>query len=130
MSLAQNETFCSTLEAELRGVGLPITPHEVVGRLYRFGCEHGSHHHILSGTIQAIEISDEGGFDLYVTNPRFWGRRLISIKYNNGAWMAYVDIEPLKRTDKELEQMSEEEFEQCIAEENASRFFEGEFEIL
>lgn len=91
MSLGQ-ESFQAELESILREAGLPTEPHKIVGRLYRFGCEHGSHHHILTGTVHAIEISDEGGFDLYVSNPRFWGERLISIKHSNGKWMAHVEI--------------------------------------
>lgn len=92
MSLARNETFESALDTKLREAGLPADPSEVVGRPYRFGCKHGSHHHILYGKIQAIEVSDEGGLDLYVTNPRFWGGRLISFKqHGNGKWAAYVD---------------------------------------
>lgn len=130
MSLAQNETFESTLEAELREASLPSIPSEVVGRLYRFGCEHGSHHHIFSGTIQAIEVSDEGGLDLYVTNPRFWGKRLISIKHSNGKWMAYVDVKPRERNDETLERISEKEHERMIAEDIAAKFFEGEFKLL
>ena len=130
MSLAQNQTFEAALEAELKGAGLPPVPSEVVGRPYRFGCEHGSHHHILSGTIQAIEVSDEGGLALYVTNPRFWGERLISIKHSNSKWMAYVDIKPREWSDEALERMSEEKHERVIAEDIAAKFFEGEFELL
>ena len=130
MSLAQNQTFEKILETELREAGLPAVPSEVVGRLYRFGCEHGSHHHILSGTIQASEVSDEGGLDLYVTNPRFWGKRLISIKNSNGKWMAYVDIKPREWSDEALERMSEEQHELAIEEDIAARFFEGEFHLL
>ena len=110
MSLGQNETFESALETELLEVGLPTDPRQIVGRLYRFGCEHGSHHHILVGTVQAIEVSDEGGLNLYVSNPRFWGMRLISIEYGDGTWYAYVDREG--------------ELSLKI------RFFEGEFQLL
>ena len=129
MSLEQNKTFASELEAELREAGLPSDPSQIVGHLYWFGCEHGSHHHILSGTIQAIEVSDEGGLDLYITNPRFWGERLISIKYSN-KWMAYVDAKPREWSDEALERMSEEEHERAIQEDIAAKFFEGEFQLL
>lgn len=79
------------LEFQLKEAGLPIDSKKIIGQMYRFECEHGSHHHILVGIIKAIEISDEGGLDLYVTNPRFWGRNLISIMYDNGKWMVYID---------------------------------------
>jgi hypothetical protein len=130
MSLGQNETFESTLEAKLQEANLPVVPSEVVGRVYQFGCENGSHHHILSGTIQAIEVSDEGGLDLYVTNPRLWGNRLISIKFSNGKWKAYVDVKMREWSDEALKRMSEEEHECKITEDIASRFFEGEFRLL
>ena len=130
MSLGQNQTFASELEAELREAGLPSDPSQIVGHLYRFGCEHGSHHHILAGTIQAIEVSDEGGLDLYVTNPSFWGERLISIKRSNGKWMACVDINPREWSDEALERVSEEEHERMIAEDIAAKFFDGEFQLL
>ena len=130
MSLGQNQTFASELEAELREAGLPSDPSQIVGHLYRFGCEHGSHHHILAGTIQAIEVSDEGGLDLYVSNPRFWGERLISINHSNGKWMAYVDIKPREWSNEVLERMSEEEHERAIQEDIAAKFFEGGFLLL
>ncbi len=112
MSLGEHQTFESELKAELRDAGLPTNPRQVVGRHYRFGCEHGSHNHIFVGTIQAIEVSDEGGLDLYVSNPRFRGGRLISIKRSNGRWVAYVDIKPHEG----------ELFE--------GSYFEGEFRLL
>lgn len=130
MNFAQNKTFELMLEVELREAGLPSNPSEVVGRLYRFGCEHGSHHHILSGTIQAIEVSDEGGLDLYVTSHRFWGEQLISIKYSNSKWMAYADIKPREWSDEDLGRMSEEEHKHLIDEDIAAKFFEGEFRLL
>ena len=130
MSLRQNQTFASELETQLREAGLSSVPSEIVGHLYQFGCEHGSHHHILAGTVQAIEVSDEGGLDFYVTSPRFWGKRLISIKYSNGKWMAYVDIKPREWSDKALERMSEEEHNRVIEEDIAAKFFEGEFQLL
>ena len=130
MSLGKSQTFESELENELREAGLPLAPSKIVGRPYRFGCEHGSHHHILAGTIQAIEVSDEGGLNLYVSNPRFWGERLISMKHSSGKWMAYVDIKPREWNDEALERMSEEEHERAIQKDIAAKFFEGEFQLL
>ena len=130
MSLGKSQTFESELKNELREAGLPLAPSEIVGRLYRFGCKHGSHHHILAGTIQAIEVSVEGGLDLCVSNSRFWGNRLISIKHSNGKWMAYVDINPREWSDEALERMSEEEHERAIEEDIAAKFFDGEFQLL
>lgn len=129
MSLRQ-KSFQAELESELLAVGLPTDLHQIIGRLYRFRCEHGSHDHTLVGTVQAVEISDEGGLDLYVSNPRFWGKRLISIKHSNGRWMVYVDIKPRRWSDEELRRMSEEENDHIIKESIAARFFEGEFQLL
>ncbi|OGG47596.1 hypothetical protein A2671_00280 [Candidatus Kaiserbacteria bacterium RIFCSPHIGHO2_01_FULL_49_13] len=130
MSLEQNQTFASELETQLREAGLPGAPREIVGRLYQFGCEQTAHHHILVGTIQAVEVSDEGGLNFYVTNPRFWGARLISITFSDGKWMAYVDIKPRGWSKEELERMSEEEVDRAIEENIAAKFFEGEFQLL
>ena len=129
MSLGQ-ESFQAELEFELREAGLPTDPRQIVGRLYQFGCEHGSHHHILVGTVQAVEISDEGGLDLHVSSPRFWGKRLISINHSNGKWMAYVDVKPREWSDQALERMSTEEHSRAIEEDIARRFFDGELQLL
>ncbi len=89
MSITTN--FQKELKEQLKESGLPIDPKKIIGRLYRFESEHGSHHDILVGTIQAIGVTDEGGLDVYVSNPRFFGARLISIKYSNDRWLAYID---------------------------------------
>lgn len=103
MNFEQHQTLRFEIERELEKAELPLILNAVIGRLYKFVAIHGSHHHALSGTIQAIEVSDEGGLDLYVSNPRFWGERLISIKYCNGKWMAYIDIKPREWSDEALE---------------------------
>lgn len=130
MSFEQHQTLWFEIERELREDGFPHTLSAAIGRLYRFVSVHGSHHHTLSGTILAIEVSDEGGLDLYVSNPRFWGERLISIKYCNGKWMAYIDIKPREWSDEALEKMSDEAHKRVIEEDIAAKFFEGEFELL
>ena len=97
MTMRENDTFASRLEEELRKAGLPTDPKLIIGRLYLFGCEHGSHHHILVGTILAIEISDEAGLELHVTNHQIWGERLISFGHSGDGnkWIAScIDIKP------------------------------------
>lgn len=89
MSMA-TESFDRELEKELRDTGLPTNPREVIGRVYRFGCKKGSHHFILVGTITAIEISDEGGFKLIVSNREIWGMQLKSIAKTDPGWEARV----------------------------------------
>lgn len=93
MGRSKGESLASVLENKLAEAGLPIDPSEVVGGLYRFECEQGLVHHVLCGTIQAIEFSHkEGGLMLYVSNPRFWGCQLIGIKYCDGKWKAMIVI--------------------------------------
>lgn len=69
---------------------------DVLGKHYLFECEHGSHEEVLAGTIQAISWSDEGGLQLYVTSPRFFGRPLICLRCLNGEWGAFIDLPPSK----------------------------------
>lgn len=132
MTLAKGQTFAAALREALQHAGLPTDPKEIVGRLYRFGCEHGSHHQILCGTICGIEVSDEGGLELHVTNPRFWGAPLISIMYGEAShrWVARVEAPPTERSDEEWERMSPKEAEHAIAADIALEFFEGEFNLL
>ncbi len=118
------------LERELQEARLPTDLSKLIGRIYRFECEHGPHHTDLAGTVKAVEVSDEGGLDLYVSSPRFWGERLISIKHNNGTWSAYVDIKPKELSDAAYARMSEEEVDRRTKQDIAARFFEGEFILL
>ncbi len=116
---------------ELSMAGLPRNPSKIIGRLYRFDCEHGSHDHVLIGTIQAIEVSDEGGLDLYVSNPYFWGDQLISIKRGKGKWMAYIEAEEQQLSEKEKEEIPAEEIaDHLIERQIATQFFEGNFRLL
>ncbi len=77
------------LEESLQEIGLPSAL-ELLGKNYRFEAHHGSHHTILVGTIQAVEISDEGGTQLYVSSPRFWGKPLVCLAWGGSEWMAYA----------------------------------------
>ncbi|MDP1719154.1 MAG: hypothetical protein Q8L24_01875 [bacterium] len=97
MSLAKGQSFAMALVAELREAGLPTDPRQVIGRMYQFECKNGSHHHVLFGMITAIEVSDEGGLQLYVSSPQFWGDRLISFMYVADGWRAYVDVKNPQR---------------------------------
>lgn len=108
---ASSKDLLKELWVALKEAGLPL-PQEFIGHHYRFTCEHGSHFHVLCGTVLAIEFSDEGGLQLYVSNPRFWGAELISIvgNDNNNCWEALV------KTDGE--------------DDSSRRFFRGELEIL
>ena len=131
MNIRQKEVFLDKLKHNLKKAGLPTDPRHIIGQQYWFECEHGSHNHMFVGTVQAIEISDEGGLDFYVSNPVFWGNRLISIKHANGKWMAYVEAEGQQLTEKEKEEIPAEEIaDRLIERQIAAQFFEGEFRLL
>ena len=131
MSLRQLESFQAQLKLNLKEAGLPTDPRQVIGKLYEFECEHGSHHEILVGTVRAIGISDTGGLNLYVSSPYFFGGPLTSIMYNNGKWMAYVVSKPLSNDEKERAKfMADGQYEASIEERIASQFFFGEFRLL
>jgi len=116
--------FEAELKAALIEAGLPPRPKEIIGRLYQF-CSAGE---IISGTIHSIGIVD-GSLDLYVTNPRFQGLRLINIQNNNGKWMAHIDAKPRKWSDEELDKIPDPE--RAIDDDLlAGRYFEGEFELI
>lgn len=86
------EEIKKIIEEDLSEAGLPSDPREIKGRDYMFRAEHGSHNEILYGTVKALGISDEGGLDIYVSNPRFYGMRLISIKHTGkNEWSAFID---------------------------------------
>ncbi len=92
MSLNPETSFEQELRNNLESAGLTL---DIIGRRFRFGCIHGSHHQILVGTIEALRISDEGGFELQVSNRLFWGTSLLGIYWNpdNCNWTARVDAE-------------------------------------
>ena len=71
--------------------GLP-TCKFLIGRLFTFNSEHGSHHHMLCGTITGINISDEGGLQLSVSIPEIWGKRLKSLIYIERTEVAFFLI--------------------------------------
>ena len=117
----------SNLWHALHVANLPMNPCKIIGQFYKFD----SHHHTLVGTIQAIEVSDEGDINLYVSNPLFWDAQLISIKHNNGKWVAHVANKTLSDDEQERARfMTGEEYQDSIDERIASGFFEGNFRLL
>ncbi len=118
------KNFHAELENELKRAGLPKNPREIIGRMYRFECQHGSHHHILVGTITAIYISDEGGLNLHVTNTEIWGQKIRSIIRVANKWALFIYQDKL--TEHQMSEMSEKDISRHIAE----RFFYGEFYLI
>ncbi|MBU2081880.1 hypothetical protein KKH14_00370 [Patescibacteria group bacterium] len=127
MVKSRRDGYLSDFEFNLKEAGLPMDPSKIIGQFYKFD----SHRHTLVGTVQAIELSDEGDVNLYVSNPLFWGERLISINYNKGKWAAYVAKKPLSDDEQERARfMTGEEYQDSIDERIASVFFEGNFRFL
>lgn len=127
--------YKEALDTALTSAGLPTKVQDIIGRTYIFACERGSHHHVLSGTITAMKISDEGGLDLFVTNPSIWGTRLISLRFIIERWAAFIEVEPLEpmQTPDDREELTEAESEEEDARIEAylaSRFLPGEFQLL
>ncbi len=112
------------LKQELQRAGLPTVLRKVIKRMYFFVCEHGSHQHILVGTIIAIKISDEGGLDLYVTSPEIWGQKIKSIKKTDKGWAVYVSQD--EQASEQSEPKSEDDIDDFIEE----RFFYGELKLI
>ena len=94
--MTNNPTAEIVLAEYLRKAGLTGDSRMILGQQYLFECEHDSHEEILVGTIQAIGWSDEGGLQLSVTSPRFFGKPLISLVHSNGEWGAFIDVTPSK----------------------------------
>lgn len=80
------------MNTEVLGHALGVlNPHHIIGSLFRFECEHGSHERQLVGTILAYEMSDEFPLLLTVSNKRFWGVALTGLVYEDGNWYAWLD---------------------------------------
>ncbi|MBX4204859.1 MAG: hypothetical protein KW788_01560 [Candidatus Doudnabacteria bacterium] len=124
MSLAPGRSFRTELQYALQSANLPLGPEPIIGRMFRFGCEHGSHHHILVGTITAIEVSDEGGLQLHVSSPKMWGEKIKGISHTSRGWVLVLDIphEKLLANRMEGEELDTYIYEQTV--------FPGEFELL
>ncbi len=90
MNLMSYNTASRLLEAALREAGLSPHPKYLIGRMFRFASQFGSHHQILVGTITALNVSDEGGLELIVSNTRFWEAPLVSIRKVEEVWGAYA----------------------------------------
>lgn len=107
MGVEQVMKFSEELKKELLAVSLPSDPRDVIGHVYLFGYEEGSHPLILAGTVTGIEISYSYGLVLRVSNSRISDMEIIGLSPNSqGDWAVMV-----KRGSKDL-------------------FFQGEFQLL
>lgn len=80
------------MEMALISSGLSGDIKNLLGRKFFFAAEVGSHHQELAGTIESIRTSDEGPLVLGVTNPTFWGERLLGLAFVGKQWCAYIDV--------------------------------------
>ncbi len=105
---------------KLMRIGLPAC-NLLVGRLFTFESKHGSHYHLLCGTITGISISDEGGLELFVSIPEIWGERFRSLIYNEieRSWRVCMDVE-----------IPPEEFERRGDDALSDKFLPGKLELV
>ncbi len=80
MNVSVSRDFDAVLARQSKMANLPK---DIIGKPFRFGCIHGSHHHILVGTVVGIQISDESGLELEVSNRSFWGMNLLGFYWDS-----------------------------------------------
>ena len=92
------------LEDELKRIMKGMHSREITGRNFTFASQHGSHFEILMGIIKGVGYSDEGGFKLYVSCPKFWGVKLDSITWDSTKEkpIFYARIQDGKKTFKNI----------------------------
>lgn len=93
------------LEEKLKALGLPINPHEIIGRLFRFDCKVYSDSYILIGRIVGLDFRP-GTLKLQVSNDTIGLYSLIALYYEGGIWSL------------------------CLQEYRTKRFHEGKFQLL
>lgn len=83
------------LQTSLASAGLPIEPVQLLNHVFQFSAEHGSHFHVLLGSILAVQFSDEGGLELHVTSPEFWNQKIKSLRHEHDqVWSVVLHREP------------------------------------
>ena len=124
------DDYSNQLQNQLqKAIGWTHLPDDLVGRKYCFVAEYGSHHQVLLGTILGLELSDEGGLELIVSNPRFGGAQLLSLSFDednafdedNPRWQAHC------APPKPDHLMEERDWDYYYA---SSQFFPGVLRIL
>lgn len=113
-----------------------LLPTQTIGKQFMFAADHGSHSHLLLGTVTGIMYSDEGDLEVFVSIPTFWGRPLKSLKYSNGIWSAHLDIDDTEMKEELAGLHSDGSDEADRAEDEivqrhlAAKFIAGEFELV
>ena len=105
----------------------------ILGRSFLFTCSHGSHRHILCGSITSIKFSDESGLKLYVTSPEIWGRKILCFSHHSkNGWAAYFPTDPKwkEQLDALPEDAAEDEEDALSIASIEDRFMWGEFSLL
>lgn len=113
-----------------------LSPADTLGKPFLFAASHGSHSHLLYGTVTGIMWSDEGGLMLFVSIPEIWGRPLKCLMYNDGTWSARLHIDQ-KEKDAQLARLPDDGSEETdrradeiIERHMASQFIRGEFGLM
>lgn len=81
----------SAINVALTNVGLEGYVSKIIGKTIKFGHEHGGGIAILAATVTAVEISINGAVMLYVSCPKFMGRRLEYLTPLSGPWCAVLE---------------------------------------
>ncbi len=113
----------------------PLEPNTDLGfgQEFIFATEDGGR--TIAGTIMGMENTPDGLL-LYVSVPRFRGRKLIGLIRSNGKWGAYVDEDPFDMDTANLAmavargEMSSEQADNLIKAVIASRFEGGYLRLL
>ncbi|MGE5393066.1 MAG: hypothetical protein ACM3NH_04975 [Candidatus Saccharibacteria bacterium] len=91
------------------------------GEKFRFICEHGSHFHVVDGTITGIELSDEGGLQIEVSNRTMWGRPIMYLAFTKErGWSIRLKLPAPTKSEMEVEGSGERHV--------AESYFDGYFE--
>ncbi|HEY4490068.1 MAG TPA: hypothetical protein VJC12_02325 [Candidatus Paceibacterota bacterium] len=77
------------LEKQLKALGLPTNPHDIIGQLFRFECKLYTESHILIGRILGIDFRP-GTLRLQVSNTTVGLFTLIAIYYEGGKWASFI----------------------------------------
>jgi len=128
-SYARGQMGCDLVMANI--------PHDSIGKQFVFSAKHGSHSYALMGTIMGMMWSDEGGLQLFVSMPEFWGRPLKCLSFGNDSiWSAVLEIDDKEKLDalarlpddasEETDQKAQDIVETYVR----SRFIPGEFTLL
>ena len=78
------------LQFALTKAKLPTTLDRIIDQCFVFQSWHGSHNNLLAGKVHSLQLSDEGGLQLYVSCTQFGSSPLVSLVYMGDEWNAQI----------------------------------------